>query len=60
MAVPRWNRDPPTPSPSPSPELKEGVTHSPACMGVGESQFGRQEKKFSTLSTLWVNLICNS
>jgi hypothetical protein len=27
-------------------------THSPACEGVGESQFGRLEKNLGTLSTL--------
>jgi hypothetical protein len=30
----------------------EGDTHSPACDVVGESQFGRLERKLSTLSTL--------
>jgi hypothetical protein len=33
------------------PEPKEGRTHWPAGEGVGESQFGRLEKKPSTLST---------
>jgi hypothetical protein len=30
-----------------------GDTHPPACEVVGESQFGRLERKLSTLSTLW-------
>ncbi len=30
-----------------------GGAHSPAAKGVGESQFRRQEKKRSTLPTLW-------
>ncbi len=33
---------------------KEGGTHSPACEVVGESQFGRLERKLNTLSSLWV------
>jgi hypothetical protein len=53
---PRPNRDSPTPSPAsecaPSPNKKRGGTHSPACKGVGESQFGRLEKKLSTLPTV--------
>ncbi len=40
------------------PELKWGG-HSPACEGVGESQFRRLEKKLSTLSTLlWKRSFC--
>ncbi len=41
--------------PPPLPQPKEGGgggTHSPAGEGVGESQFGRLEKKPSTLSVL--------
>jgi hypothetical protein len=36
------------------PEPKGGVV--PACEGVGESQFGRLERKLSTLSTLWLQV----
>ncbi len=56
---PRRNWDPPpTPLPPasvypPPPEPREGRIRSPAGKGVGESQFGRQEKNPSTLSTLW-------
>ncbi len=58
---PRRNWDPPTPSPLsecvPLPyQPKEGGTHSPADEGVGESQFGRLEKKLSILSTLWLKI----
>jgi hypothetical protein len=45
----------------PPPEAKGGG-HSPAGEGVAESQFGRMEKKPSTLSTLWPcssAVICN-
>jgi hypothetical protein len=55
---PRWNWDSPNPSLATrqrlclSPELKGGRAHSPAGEGVGESQFRRLEKKFSTLPTL--------
>jgi hypothetical protein len=35
-----------------SPRNQKGGTHSPAGEGVGESQFGRLEKKPSILSTL--------
>ncbi len=48
----RW--DPPIPFPPPLPEPKGEGTHSPAGEGVVGSQFGRLEKKPSTLSTLWV------
>ncbi len=50
---------PPTTSPpserAPPPLNQGGSRHSPACEGVGgeSSQFGRLEKKPSTLSTLW-------
>ncbi len=37
------------------PEPKVG-THSPACEGMGESQFGRLERKLSILSTLWAQV----
>ncbi len=56
---PRPNWDSPNPSPAsarvaPPPGTKGRETHSPGCEGVGtESQFGRLEKKLSTLSTLW-------
>ncbi len=45
--------------PSPADECvpKEGGTHSSGGEGVGGSQFGRREKKPSTLSTLWVMAI---
>ncbi len=35
-------------------EPKEGGTHSHAGEGMGEAQFGRQVKKHSSLSTLWL------
>jgi hypothetical protein len=38
---------------TPPPEPKGGGANSPAVEGVGESQFGRLEKRPSTLSTLW-------
>ncbi len=38
--------------PPPPPETKEWETHSPAGEVLGESQFGRLERKLSTLSTL--------
>ncbi len=41
-----------TPTPSAASDVSPGGTHSPAGEGVGESQFGRLEKKASTLSTL--------
>jgi hypothetical protein len=48
--------EPPTPSPAIEcvipPVTNGGDTHSPAGEGVGESQFGRLEKKPSPLSTL--------
>jgi hypothetical protein len=54
----RPNWDSPTPSPPSEsvlpPGAKRGGTHSPAGEGVGECQFGRLEKKPSTLSTLCV------
>ncbi len=52
---PRPNLDPPPPSRKrvrPSPPNQRGGTHSPAVEGVGRSQFGRLEKKPSTLSKL--------
>ncbi len=56
---PRWNWDSPTPSPTsectPPPRTGGGGgmgTHLPACEGVGESQFGRLERKLCTLSSL--------
>jgi hypothetical protein len=53
---PRPNWDSPTPSLAsecvPPPEQKGGGTHSHADEGLGESQFGRLEKKPRTLSTL--------
>jgi hypothetical protein len=56
---PRRNWDSPTPSLAsecaPPPEPK-GWVHSPAGEGLGESQFRRQEKKLSTLPTLWTHL----
>ena len=41
-------------SPPPPPNLKWEGTHSPAGEGVVGSQFGRLEKKSSTLSSLWI------
>ncbi len=56
MSVPRWNCYPLSRkrvcSPPP-PRNQRGGIHSPACEGVGESQFGQLERKLSTLSTLW-------
>jgi hypothetical protein len=52
----RQNWDPPTPSPASEYNLlgtNLGDTHSPAGEGVGESQFGRLEKRLSTLPTIW-------
>jgi hypothetical protein len=52
----RRNWDPPPttfPKESVSPLNQRGGKHSPAGERVGESQFGRVEKKPSTLSTLW-------
>ncbi len=59
--------------PSLPPEPNVGGTRSPAGEGVGESQFGRLEKKFSTLCTpilplcyfvflhiLFTNIFCRS
>ncbi len=52
----------PYPAPSPLPETivypppppnQRGGARSPAGEGEGESQFGRLEKKLSTLSDLW-------
>jgi hypothetical protein len=37
----------------PSEQGGGGGTHWPACEGRGESQFGRLERKPSTLSALW-------
>jgi hypothetical protein len=37
----------------PPPNQMVGGTLKPAAKGVGKSQFGRLEKKLSTLSTLW-------
>ncbi len=42
--TPRQNWDP-HPLSRKRPEAKEGETHSPAGEGMGESQFGRLEKK---------------
>jgi hypothetical protein len=43
------------------PEPKGEGTHSPAGEVVGGSQFGRLEKKLSTLSTLWkVPVVCKT
>ncbi len=59
VSVPSFELGPSTPTPSPPselalpPEPKGGGTHSPACEGVAESQFGRLERKLCTLSTLW-------
>jgi hypothetical protein len=56
---PRWNWDPrPLSRKRVCPPLgtkggREGCTHSPACEGMGELQFGRLERKLSTLSTPW-------
>ncbi len=55
---PRRNWDPPTPSPAsdcvpPLWNQRRGEIHSPASEGVGGAQFGRLEKKPSTLSSLW-------
>ncbi len=43
--------------PPPPPPDPKGVTHSPACEGVGEPNFGRLKKKLNTLSTLWASTI---
>ncbi len=43
----------PPPHPPP-PDQRVGGTHKPAAKGVGKSQFGRLEKKLSTLPTLWL------
>ncbi len=50
-SLPQWVCTPPPAEP------KEGRTHSPAGEGVGKSQFGRLEKKPSTLSLLcrWIS-----
>jgi hypothetical protein len=55
---PRLNWDPPTPSPpasvfSPPPGTKGGGDTLACGWGGGGSQFGRLERKPSTLSTLW-------
>jgi hypothetical protein len=54
----------PTPSPPsecvPSNGTKRGETPSPADEGVGESQFGRLEKKPITLSTVWSSRITST
>jgi hypothetical protein len=56
---PRWNWDPRPLSRKrvcPPPGTKGGGgggTNSPACEGMGELQFGRLERKLSTLSTPW-------
>jgi hypothetical protein len=54
--VPRRNWDSPNPflasECAPPPTIGGRGAHSPACEGVGESQFRRLEKKFSTLPTL--------
>ncbi len=53
MSVPLSELGPPLPQTSVSlPRNQRGKTHSPAGEGVGESQFGRLDKKPSTLSTL--------
>ncbi len=54
----RWNWNSPTPSLAsecaPPPRTKGGGgAHSPAGMGLGESQFRRLKEKLSTLPTLW-------
>ncbi len=61
---PRWNWDCPTPSPASecvppphTPRAKGRGASSPADEGVGESQFGRLEKKLSILSILWATLL---
>ncbi len=42
----------------PPPGPKAGGAHSPAAKWVGEFQFGRLEKKLSTLPTLWASKYC--
>ncbi len=58
--VPRRNWDSPNPflasECAPPPRIGGRGAHSPAVEGVGESQFRRLEKKFSTLPTLCANL----
>ncbi len=60
QSVPSSELEPPPPSPAseyPPPNQRRGNTL--ACewvRGWGESQFGRLEKKLSTLSTLWQTL----
>jgi hypothetical protein len=44
---------PPPPQVSVPPRNQRGEAHKPAGEGRGKSQFGRLEKKPSTLSTLW-------
>ncbi len=52
---PRWNWEPPPPplqeASLPIPPEPGGVAHSPACEGVGESQFRWLEKNLCTLTT---------
>ncbi len=64
MSVPSLELGPPTPSPLPQasvlpPEPKGGgeATHSLACDGMGESQFGRLERKLSTVLCLLSSIV---
>jgi hypothetical protein len=54
VSVPSLELGPPPPAPPPPEPGGRGGGVQTACERVGESHFGRLERKLSTLPTLWV------